>query len=574
MQLADNSMIVLSTTDLTPRTYVAGIQAQITSTEEPEAPQITTLTDQSLLLKSPLDAYKKTSAIIHPTYPNQLCLAVPSTQSWTERKDIPLSDPYLQTYDFRTDRHVSRQALTRNNATVVNVGPRATKLREPDVKLLQISHNGNWLATVEEWTPPESDLEHLACGTNNTREEQRLRLEVYLKFWIWNDDEKTWALETRINEPHRSCDNPLSGRIFGLIADPVRTSFATIGDDGSVRVWRPKSRARNGTVVRGRDGGSLITWYCRHLIELDKFAEALDADADLPAARLPSNGCIAYSQDGSVLVASQEFRSAGVLSKVHFIDAYTGEISTSRTGLYGNEIVGLAVLDRYLVVLSTHLHVWDLVTFELSFGLSLSIGAFSPSQRLQMTHLAANPVDNTFAISLPYPNTTSARASDVQSKQSGYHSEVIVFNPAEVQPISATSFSHIVTALLPARSSKGYVVLDSQAEVCVLTPEPVPVVPQTLAAVIPTEPKFAEDVGTSVESGTVQTPQHGPDEASAVPRYEVDFEAELEQEDDTPVVRLEKLAEIFDVGPSHALPPVEDIFYAVADLCFAKPVAA
>jgi NET1-associated nuclear protein 1 (U3 small nucleolar RNA-associated protein 17) len=40
-----------------------------------------------------------------------------------------------------------------------------------------------------------------------------------------------------------------------------------------------------------------------------------------------------------------------------------------------------------------------------------------------------------------------------------------------------------------------------------------------------------------------------------------------------PVVSQQQLSEIFDIGPSFALPPVEEMFYQVADLFSSKPLA-
>jgi NET1-associated nuclear protein 1 (U3 small nucleolar RNA-associated protein 17) len=44
-----------------------------------------------------------------------------------------------------------------------------------------------------------------------------------------------------------------------------------------------------------------------------------------------------------------------------------------------------------------------------------------------------------------------------------------------------------------------------------------------------------------------------------------------DEDDDKPVVRPEQLAEIFDVGPSFALPSVHELFHAVAGLYAHKP---
>lgn len=48
-----------------------------------------------------------------------------------------------------------------------------------------------------------------------------------------------------------------------------------------------------------------------------------------------------------------------------------------------------------------------------------------------------------------------------------------------------------------------------------------------------------------------------------------------EEEDDdneTPVVAQQKLSDIFNIGPAFALPPMEEMFYQVADLFSSKPL--
>jgi NET1-associated nuclear protein 1 (U3 small nucleolar RNA-associated protein 17) len=44
-------------------------------------------------------------------------------------------------------------------------------------------------------------------------------------------------------------------------------------------------------------------------------------------------------------------------------------------------------------------------------------------------------------------------------------------------------------------------------------------------------------------------------------------------EHETPVVTQQQLASIFDIGPAFALPPMEEMFYQVAALFSAKPLA-
>ncbi len=48
---------------------------------------------------------------------------------------------------------------------------------------------------------------------------------------------------------------------------------------------------------------------------------------------------------------------------------------------------------------------------------------------------------------------------------------------------------------------------------------------------------------------------------------------EIDDDDGPKVVSQQQLREILDVGPSFALPPIEEMFYQVADLFSSKPLA-
>lgn len=556
VQLADNSVMVLSTSELKPKANIAGIQAQVLSSHGDSRAQKTATKKPKL--SDAAELHVETVAAICPLQPNQILLAVPSSQSKDEQREH-LSAPYLQTYDISSARHVSRQAITRNNATNFNVGPEATKLQEPDVKLMRVSHDGQWLATVEEWMPPASDLSFLATDEGVALEEQALRREVYLKFWSWDKQKQMWALEMRIDAPHSLCDGLVPGRVFDLAAEPRDIGFATIGEDSFVRVWKPKTRLHDGTVVRGSHGEGLVSWTCRHAIELGSSAAALDADADFPATPLPINACLAYSTDGSVLATSREYATDSASGLVCFIDTAVGDIRYTKPGLYSAGLAALAFVDRYLVILSDSLNVWDVVDEELVYSLDLD----TPSLITRSKHLAISHVDNTFAVAFPKPG----RHERSRPRQS----TVMVFDPSVPEPLYETTLPHIVTALLPAQAAKGYIALDAAAEIRTLSPRAAPFVPLNQSTAVATAITTMEIDGVQTEDAdTVQDVDM--DLTEDMPARDEGLEGLTDEpDDDKPVVRPEQLAQIFDVGPSFALPPVRELFGAVVGLYARKP---
>ncbi|KAB2580283.1 WD repeat containing protein [Lasiodiplodia theobromae] len=575
VQLADNSVIVLSTTELVPKANIAGVQSRF-------------FTLEATVDKVILDEVRRTAAAINPQNPNQILLSVPASQPRTEAGTTSPPAPFLQSYDISSNHHVFRQAITRNNATNINQGPNATKLREPDLRHLQLSHDGKWLATVEEWAPPVEDIEHLAVEKKMIEEEQNARREVYLKFWLWNEEKSQWMLETRIDAPHKFTDKVISGRIFDLKYDPSSTSFATVGEDGFVRVWAPKTRLHDGTVVRGNKGEGLVTWSNRNAIRLEAAVEGLDANSDIPSELVPVHARLAYSPDGSVLAASQEFYGNNSQGLVHFIDPSTGAIRYSRGGLYTTGLVDLGFVGRQFIIVSNSLSVWDLVDDELNYGYSFRPLGLTRAQKAEIAHLAINNTDGTFAVSLPLPEQQkknkaikSEAETDAAAKQQQpqppkkRQSKVFVFSTSSPRPLYSIVVPQIVTALLPAgNNNKGFVVLNSSAEIRV-------VAPKTAAGLQLVGPVAApeENLDQFVDQETALEPLVDDDDEE-----EVETKEEMEKlpevpdemvndgdENDKPVVRPEMLAGVFDVGPSFALPPVRDLFEAVVGLYGRKP---
>ncbi|KAK5002387.1 NET1-associated nuclear protein 1 [Cryomyces antarcticus] len=178
--------MVLSTTEMKPRANIAGIQARSLTFDDLEMPKLTTITSSAQASQQAFDVFSRTAATCNSLRPNQLILAVPASETRVERGSAQPPAPFLQTFDMSTSHHISRQAATRNNVTNFNVGPEGLKLQEPDIKMLQVTRDGKWLATIEEWIPPTKDVAFLAADDVAMHEAQCQRREVYLKFWRWD----------------------------------------------------------------------------------------------------------------------------------------------------------------------------------------------------------------------------------------------------------------------------------------------------------------------------------------------------------------------------------------------------
>jgi NET1-associated nuclear protein 1 (U3 small nucleolar RNA-associated protein 17) len=554
IQLADNSAMILSTAELEPTANIAGIQASVLESEEPLEAQIQKIDELSW---QPL-LVQKTPAIINPMEPSKLFLAVGQQQEVSATKPLVMSNPFLQTFDLGSGHNLSRQALTRTNITNIDAAPSAHRISEPRVTHMKISHDGKWLATVDEWTPPAREYDFLKHRGSSLAIEQQHRREVFLKFWQWSQESGLWELVSRVDSPHSlGPDTGDAGRVFALASDPSSLRFATVGEDGIVRTWTTKTRKRDGVVVRAKDGSAYRNWHCQHAVCLGK-PELLDGTDNFP-----TSGSVAFSEDGSVLAAACD-NEDGLL---HLLDPNSGVERLSHTGLFEGAIVGMEFLDQDLIVLSNKLFVFDIVSEQFRFAIKLakSPASLSPNQKQEMMHLAVDQRSRTFAVALPNFSAQPGKPSLWAAR-----SELIVFHHDSPEPQLREQFPTIVTALLPAISSEGYMVLDTAAEIHTVMKKG----SQTVTALAQPTSALELDTMSDEPTGEILLEEADVEEMDDyLPTPAATQDGEEADDSEHPVVTQQQLSEIFDIGPSFALPPMEEMFYQVANLFSSKPLA-
>lgn len=155
-RLADNSVMILSTADLLPTTNINGVS-------------IGRGPSNDLLVA------------VNSNEPDQLLLATATNLPSHSSTAVEASATMLQTFDMRMNHQVSKQALARNVTTVVNINPKGYRVIDPDVVQLKVSSDGIWLATVDERTPPENDVQPLH-PPYNSRKSKLDRTETCLRF--------------------------------------------------------------------------------------------------------------------------------------------------------------------------------------------------------------------------------------------------------------------------------------------------------------------------------------------------------------------------------------------------------
>jgi len=561
LQLADNSVIVISTSELQATAHVAGIQSRTFTYANPAAPKLKTVTSKAEAMNGIFGPWTENPAVVNPRDPSQILVAVPSVQTNTGASSIS-SSPYIQTFDTFSSRHVSRQPLARNNVTVKAIGPDANKLIEPNIRFMQISEDGQWLATVDEWIPPPSDINAFADGNEDMESTRRDRLESYLKIWLWNEIQGHWMLETRIDMPHRSDSDLTNTSVLDLVSDPSGLGFATIGEDGFVRIWRPKTRYGDGAVKRGAHSEGSISWSCRHAIEFEGAALSKDDDNSFDPKSPPLNAKLAYSHDGSILAAAQERYSATSPGVIHLIDATNGSIHSSLTSMYRSNLAGLGFCDQFLIVLSNDLVVWDVTTNQLAYGFPLDIPSLPGTNSANFSKLAVNATGTAFAIAVP--------AQGKWLRPTNLKSHVLVFEPRSPMPTFTNKMPDFVLSLMSIPKSPSFMVLNSVAEIRTLAPRSGAAL--SLQIVGKTESiALAMSKNTTALNRQAQDMEEDTTEGAKQVSHLAEDDEDMDADDDAPVVRKEQLEDALDLGPAFALPPPRKIFDIVAQLFAGKP---
>ncbi|KAF2828376.1 WD40 repeat-like protein [Ophiobolus disseminans] len=535
--LANNSVIVLSTTELEARTNIIGIQ--------------TRRVDKQQLVKSksggfPMHALQPVPIAIDPKNAQQVLFAVPSSQP-RHKFDGVCAAPYLQTFDIANQRPVSRQALTRNNATDPNMGPDGKRIIEPNVHILQVSHDGQYLATVDVWLPPKADLRYLSEGESDNHEEERLRRrEVYLKIWRRDEKNGQWVLETRIDAPHFLEDASSVVNVVDLVANPKEHGFATIGEDHVVRIWKPKTRLRDGLVVRGAGDRGMVNWSLHRSVELPKPGKLWLTETSA-SPQIVRTSRLAFSADGSVLAAGVSGSSDLDRGLIHLIGTNSATIHRSMTEIDTTVLCGLGIVGRYLVAVTDCINVWDMVYDDLVYCAPINTAGVDQVERTSIVRLAANEIDGTFAVSLPQLEKYEGQSSWIQKTTS----KILVYSTAQKEPLSSHTIPGITLGLVARQGQMGYVALDSVS--CLRT-----ISPSTGAVKLPT-PQPTEQM--EVQQIKDVTEDDREDTASKALQLE---DVVLENDYDKPNVTQQDFEEIFHNGNAPQAP--KDVFSAVLRL--------
>ncbi|KAK6340352.1 hypothetical protein TWF730_002114 [Orbilia blumenaviensis] len=589
--LADNSILTISTTELKPTSSINGIQSRVFLREE-------YIRDKRGLRRPKREDAWRIPVLKHPWNDMQILLAAPASQKG-ERES---AYPYLQTYDLAQDKGVARQAITRTLVSMKNSNPEGGEVREPNVRFLAISGDGEWLASVDEWDAPARDF--VDQGAPQPKVEERVGKEVVLRFWRWSgvspsssssstttpagteptasaSGKGTWELISMIENPHGVLDNGSAGDVADLTGSPNGAMFSSIGSDGTVKIWGKRARTRAGVKS---DKDSMVVWNCRRNLELFKpncspLNNNNNDDAVAAAViRRNDDGRIAYSSDGSVIAVaycdSADDEDDGV---VVIIDPLQGIIKQEIGSLQTGRVFDVCFVGRYLIIAgSERVVVWNLVggVAEWASELSALVGNGNKNKKQKKNNgvdlrnnnfipniqLAAGE-GNTFAIAVNYPlyaaagtNRRRGRGGEKGLTKAGNTASMIsVFETEGFEVLCKKRAVNGVLALEAAgngRGGQGYFWLDGAANVYFVSSGGVVSGGSGGAAAM--NNGYLEDV-----IDTVGGLANAFLEKAVI---EEDEEEEFEEEGgEGRVVRTHMLARLFP-APAYASPAVGDVF--------------
>lgn len=546
VRLADNSAMILATAEMRPTFSVAGIQIPTMDYPSNLLPALPTIDNAharpKLITKCP------SAASVCPSRPGQLLIAVPPYCASRSSTIMSGNTSYLQTIDLSSCQQLSRQALVRTKVTDLNMGPEGNLIEGPSVKHIATSHDGQWLATADEWAPPARDMEPLTFDSEKTQEEQIFRQEVHLKFWSWNRAKENWELVARIDNPHSSSFGSAyeSGCVIALVSDPSEIGFVTFGEDGCLKSWRPVTRRRHGSEVKGKDGVGLTNWQCSFSTFIVN-PSAAGTTSTRPAAK------VAYSPDGSVIALSMQSETA---APIYLLDGFDGSIRSVQTGLFSAPLLGLGIVDRHLIIVASDLVVWDLVNDEEHYRVNLELLDLPHSTLTAHSHLAINLHDKTFALATP---AQGHRAKG----RAGLRGDIAIFDPFQEKPLFIDTLPHATLSLQPEVGSRGYHVIDSFAEIRAITPHVSLPSPPAETAGLLGQTTHAKGLDQLFGRPSEVPPRLLADEPEA--KGSADGNGD---EGKRPQVKLEQLQALFNnQAPSHAPPPtVDELFQQVIGL--------
>lgn len=450
-------------------------------------------------------------AILHPLQPEQLLLASPSGDS--------SSLTFLQTFNIQTGLQVSRQALARTNVTILNKGPEGTPILPPNVEFMELSGNGQWLATIDSWSPPQQDVEASLGPLLPNEARLQKRNEVFLKFWHWSEAQGIWELTTRVETPHLASSGE-AVQILSLKARSNRSEFVTLSADLTIKVWQPTARYTTSAKSQPRSNTMEHTW--KNLTSIDLSYAGHDA----------TTGTMTFSEDGSIL-------AVGLKNAVHLIDTRQWSVYCSRQVSSVDSIRSVEFQGRYLVILSEQsLAVWNVVDDVVQTPAKSALTSPGSSKNIA---LAVDSSTDTFAV----VSKTMGANLPGQPSPKATHS-IAVYSTSTMTHLSEFELEKAPIKFLADPNNGGYIAIDVAANLWRFSH--------------PNQNIQALAVSTDVSEQQLSAAGVGLDNIFGRTGQKTLEQTRSSQQPTTSTLKLENLGGIFDRAPPFALPPATALF--------------
>ncbi|CCJ28750.1 unnamed protein product, partial [Pneumocystis jirovecii] len=223
---------------------------------------------------------------------------------------------------------------------------------------------------------------------------------------------------TRIDSPHG-----LGKKVNGLNASPNEKKFCTIGNDGSLKLWKSKIKDKSRTI-------KTEMWICYKVIRYIQISND------------PFNKnevfCITWTLDGSMIIV-------GYNKILLIVDERLGTIRHTINNLYIERILFVQALGTFIIVIAKKcILVWDILRATTKWYLNIP----KIHHSLKDFHLAADHTNLLFAISFN------------NSKE--HNSKLYIFNVTSPIPIFLQQHPHKIIALnhIPSISFSSFTFLD------------------------------------------------------------------------------------------------------------------
>ncbi|XP_053128663.1 WD repeat-containing protein 75 isoform X2 [Hemicordylus capensis] len=237
-------------------------------------------------------------------------------------------------------------------------------LNQTELMKAAFDSKGNWLATVEQ------------------RRDRDIELELQMKFWAYDEQTQSFALNTRINMPHEDCVTGVCFRSTDESENPAPT-LVTAGSNGQFKVWM---------LLADNDGetNQSIGWTCDFVGSYHNYQA--------------TNCC--FSEDGSLLAVSFE-------KTITVWDSETWDLKCTfchPPGTIQNLCFGRLSCCKYLLGSTStgFLCSWNLLSCTLEWSAQLNVSVLQPDCLSE----------NIAAIS-----------------QTSEYSDLFVFQPSKPQPL-------------------------------------------------------------------------------------------------------------------------------------------